>query len=60
MIYICRVTARCMEEKPRKIVCPQCGKATNVSIKHLEGTLRYSLRCRSCKKISEVEIKDIR
>lgn len=49
-----------MEEKVMKIVCPLCGKATNVGIKHLEGTLRYSLRCRSCKKISEVEIKDIR
>jgi uncharacterized Zn finger protein len=42
-----------------KIVCPQCGKATNVNIVHLEGVLRYSLRCRSCKKVSEVTIKDI-
>ena len=49
-----------MEEKAVKIRCPQCGKATNVSIKHLEGTLRYSLRCRSCKQVSEVVIKDIR
>lgn len=48
------------EQKLRKIVCPVCGKATNVSIKHLDGTLRYSLRCRSCKTISEVEIRDIR
>lgn len=50
----------CMEIKEkriRKIVCPQCGKATNVSIEHLEGELRYSLRCRSCKQVSEVTIK---
>lgn len=48
------------EQKPRKIVCPVCGKTTNVSIMHLNGELRYSLRCRSCKQISEVVIKDIR
>lgn len=47
------------ERKVRKIVCPICGKATNVSIVHLEGILRYSLRCRSCKEESEVEIKNI-
>lgn len=43
----------------RKVACPLCGKATNVAILHLEGVLRYSLRCRSCKGESEVEIKDI-
>jgi transcription elongation factor Elf1 len=48
------------EKKVRKIVCPVCGKATNVSIISLDGTLRYSLRCRSCKEESEVEIKNIR
>lgn len=48
------------EKKVRKIVCPVCGKATNVSIIGLDGTLRYSLRCRSCKEESEVEIKNIR
>lgn len=47
------------EKRIRKIVCPICGKATNVAILHLDGTLRYSLRCRSCKGESEVEIKDI-
>lgn len=47
------------EKKQKKIVCPVCGKATNVCIRHLDGTLRYSLRCRSCKSISEVEIRDI-
>ena len=47
------------KKKKVKIVCPICGKATNVSILHLDGTLRYSLRCRSCKGESEVEIKDI-
>lgn len=48
------------EKKMRKIVCPVCGKATNVAIWYLEGTLRYSLRCRSCKQESEVEIRDIK
>lgn len=48
------------EQKLRKIVCPVCGKATNVGILKLDGVLRYSLKCRSCKQVSEVEIKDIR
>jgi formate dehydrogenase maturation protein FdhE len=51
-----------MEKKGNRkvrIVCPICGKPTNVSIVHLNGTLRYGLRCRSCKGESEVEIKDI-
>lgn len=48
------------EKRIRKIVCPVCGKATNVAIIYLEGVLRYSLRCRSCKQESEIEIKDIR
>lgn len=47
------------EKRIRKIVCPICGKATNVAILHLNGTLRYSLRCRSCKQESEVEVRDI-
>ena len=47
------------EQKLRKIVCPVCGKATNVGIIRLDGVIRYSLKCRSCKNISEVEIKDI-
>lgn len=46
--------------KKVRIVCPICGKPTNISILHLDGTLRYSLRCRSCKGESEVEIKDIK
>lgn len=47
------------EKRVMKIVCPRCGKATNVAIIHLDGILRFSLRCRSCKKESEVEIRDI-
>ena len=46
--------------KKVRIVCPICGKPTNVSILHLSGVLRYTLRCRSCKGESEVEIKDIK
>ena len=48
------------ENKKIRIVCPICGKPTNLSILHLDGVLRYKLRCRSCKGESEVEIKDIR
>jgi transcription elongation factor Elf1 len=48
------------EQKLRKIVCPICGKATNVGILKLDGVIRYSLKCRNCKKVSEVEIRDIR
>lgn len=48
------------EKRYRKIVCPVCGKATNVAIQFLDGTLRYTLRCRSCKQESEVTVKDIR
>jgi transcription elongation factor Elf1 len=47
------------EQKLRKIICPRCGKATNVGIIKLDGVLRYSLKCRACKEVSEVEIKDI-
>ncbi len=42
-----------------KVVCPQCGKALPVRIMELEGRLRYSIVCRSCKAKSEVEIRDI-
>ena len=47
------------ERKIRKIVCPVCGKATNIGIVYLEGNLKISLRCRSCKEESEIEIKNI-
>lgn len=47
------------EQKLRKIICPVCSKATNVAIMKLDGVLRYSLKCRSCKTVSEVEIRDI-
>lgn len=48
------------EQKVSKIVCPRCGKATNVSIKHLDGEVTYTIRCRSCKEESEVTLKNIR
>lgn len=51
-----------MEKKVHRkvrIVCPICGKPTNISIVYLNGVLRYGLRCRSCKGESEVEIRDI-
>lgn len=46
--------------KVSRILCPRCGKATNVSIKHLEGVVTFTMRCRSCKEESEVTIKNIR
>lgn len=46
--------------KVSRIVCPRCGKATNVSIKHLEGEVTITLRCRSCKEESEVTLRNIR
>lgn len=41
-----------------KIACPQCGKPFPVRILHLEGKLRYSVKCKACGKISEVEIEE--
>lgn len=42
-----------------KIVCPQCGKPFPVRILKLEGKIRYSVKCKSCGRISEIEIEDI-
>lgn len=61
-IFVAKAS-ECMEKKEkkvRKIVCPACGKATNVSIIQLDGELRFSLRCRSCKEESEIVLKNIR
>ncbi len=41
-----------------KIACPQCGKPFPVRIIQLNGRLRYSIRCKSCGKISEIEIEN--
>lgn len=45
------------EKKYTKIVCPRCGKAFPVRIISLNGTLRYSVRCPECKKVSEITIE---
>lgn len=42
-----------------KVACPLCGKALPVRIVELRGSLRYTILCRSCKRMSEVEIRDI-
>lgn len=47
------------DRRYRKVVCPMCGKAFPVRILELNGTLRYSLRCKECGGESEIEIKDI-
>ncbi len=47
------------EHRVIKVACPQCGKALPVRIMELEGRLRYSIVCRNCKAMSEVEIRDI-
>ncbi|MEZ3418354.1 MAG: hypothetical protein K1V99_03155 [Bacteroidales bacterium] len=36
------------DRRYRKVVCPMCGKAFPVRILELNGTLRYSLRCKEC------------
>jgi len=41
-----------------KVVCPRCGKALPMRILAIEGSLRYSIRCTECKKVSEVEISE--
>lgn len=43
-----------------KVACPLCGKALPLRIVRLEGRLRYTILCKGCKQLSEVEIKDIR
>ena len=45
--------------KPIYNLIPQKGFQENVGIIKLDGVIRYSLKCRNCKKVSEVEIKDI-
>lgn len=44
--------------KYTKVVCPRCGKAIPVRILDLHGSLRYSISCKNCKEISEVEIRN--
>lgn len=48
------------EAKGVKVACPLCGKALPLRIVSLQGRLRCTILCKSCKQLSEVEIKDIR
>lgn len=48
------------KEKYTKIACPRCGKPLPVRIISLKGKLRYSLKCKNCGKVSEIEIEDIK
>ena len=43
-----------------RVCCPNCGKYMKVRILELEGTLRLSMRCPSCKQESTLELKDIK
>lgn len=47
------------KEKYTKIACPRCGKPLPIRIIELKGKLRYSIKCKACGKISEVEIENI-
>lgn len=51
-----------MKESPAyyRVCCPNCGKYMKVRILDLEGTVRLSLRCPSCKQDSTLELKDIK
>lgn len=44
--------------KYTKVVCPQCGKILPVRILDLNGRIKFSVKCRSCGKVSEIAIED--
>ena len=41
-----------------KIACPQCGRPFPVRILDLKGKIRFSVKCKSCGKVSEIAIGD--
>ena len=47
------------EENGVQVRCPLCGKAFPVRVNELKGTLRLSVRCPQCKRISEIVLQDI-
>lgn len=46
-------------EKGVQVRCPLCGKAFPVRVNELKGSLRLSVRCPHCKRISEIALQDI-
>lgn len=46
-------------EKATQITCPLCGKQLPVRVLRLEGELNLSVRCPSCKRVSEIKLQDI-
>lgn len=45
--------------KGAQINCPLCGKPFPVRVKKLDGWLHLSVRCPHCKRVSNIELKDI-
>ena len=43
-----------------QINCPLCKKPFPVRVQELVGSLRLSVRCPHCKRISEITLRDIR
>lgn len=48
------------ENKGVQISCPLCGKKIPVRVQELSGKLRLSVRCPNCKRVSEIQLQDIR
>lgn len=61
LLCLLRLERRRMEneEKGTQVRCPLCGKTFPVRVKELRGTLRLSVRCPHCKRISEIALQDI-
>ena len=58
ILYLPRMAER--ENTGVQINCPLCGKPFPVRVQSLEGTLRLSIRCPHCKRVSEIRLQDIR
>lgn len=48
------------EMKGVQVVCPRCRKQFPVRVQELSGTIRLSVRCPNCKKVSEIILQDIK
>ena len=47
------------EDNAVQVRCPLCGKMIPVRVMELRGSLRLSIRCPQCKRVSSLELKDI-
>jgi len=48
------------ENKGVQINCPLCGKRFPVRVQELSGKIRLSVRCPNCKRVSEIQLQDIK